>query len=94
MKRDASLVLLKKGFFLPGFHGGSARTFSVGQNLDREGRHLVTAALECLHAGVAACGPKVPFTHIASDIMRLATRRRVGVVRALAGHGIGREFQW
>jgi len=91
--QDGDILTIDCSVFYDGFHGGSARTFSVGQNLDREGRHLVSAALECLHAGVAACGPKVPFTHIASDIMRLATRRRVGVVRALAGHGIGREFQ-
>ena len=61
--------------------------------MDAEGHHLVSAALECLHAGVAACGPKVPFSHIAADILRLASRRRVGVVKALAGHGIGRHFQ-
>ena len=61
--------------------------------MNSEGRHLVSAAHECLQAGIAACGPNIPFSHVGADIVQRALRRKVGIIPELAGHGIGTKFQ-
>ena len=81
--------------YLDGFHGDTSATFVVPGG-DPEAAEwaarLVSAARECLYAGVAACGPDEPFLRIGHAISKLSKRRHVRVVPQLCGHGIGRHF--
>ena len=81
--------------YLDGFHGDTSATFVVpgGDPEAAEWAYrLVSAATECLYAGVAACGPDEPFLRIGHAISKLSKRRHVRVVPQLGGHGIGRQL--
>jgi methionyl aminopeptidase len=89
---DGDIVKVDVTVFLDGFHGDSCRTLCVGSGVDAEGLALVAAARECLLAGIAACGPGVPFAEIGAAVEARAEALGVTNNRAFCGHGIGRFF--
>lgn len=83
-------------FFSPkvyfgGHHGDCSKTFLIG-NVDALGRHLVKITEECLHKGIDACGPNVPFNEIGAAIEDHAFENGVDIIREFIGHGIGTYF--
>jgi methionyl aminopeptidase len=59
---------------------------------DEQGCDLVKTTLDALHAGIAVCGPHVPFKSIGRAIHDLARRRGYSVSEQFTGHGIGSVF--
>jgi methionyl aminopeptidase len=78
--------------YLDGFHGDTCRTYAVGTAVDERGLYLAAAARECLLAGIAVCGPGVPFAAIGAAVERAARRLGVTSCRYFCGHGVGRQF--
>lgn len=74
-----------------GFHGDAARTFLIG-NVSEEKRMLVKTAEECFFKAVEGLRDGTPLYDIGYAVQTLAESRGYGVVRALTGHGIGREM--
>ncbi len=74
-----------------GFHGDAARTFLIG-NVSEEKRRLVKVTEECFFKAVEGLQAGVPLFNIGHAVQTHAEANGYGVVRALTGHGIGRQM--
>lgn len=74
-----------------GFHGDAARTYLVG-NVSEERRKLVKVTEECFFKAIEGLRAGSPLYDIGYAVQTYAESHGYGVVRALTGHGIGREM--
>jgi methionyl aminopeptidase len=74
-----------------GFQGDAARTFMVG-NVSEEKRRLVKVTEECFFKAIEGLKAGTPLYDIGYKVQTYAEANGYGVVRALTGHGIGREM--
>lgn len=74
-----------------GFHGDACRTFLIG-NVSEEKKKLVKVTEECFFKAVEGLQAGVPLYDIGYKVQSHAEAHGYGVVRALTGHGIGREM--
>lgn len=74
-----------------GFHGDACRTFLIG-NVSEEKRKLVKVTEECFFKAIEGLKAGVPLFDIGNKVQTYAESNGYGVVRALTGHGIGREM--
>lgn len=74
-----------------GFHGDACRTFLIG-NVSEEKRRLVKVTEECFFKAIEGLQAGVPLYDIGYAVQTHAESNGYGVVRALTGHGIGREM--
>ena len=74
-----------------GFNGDAARTYLVG-NVSEEKRKLVSVTEECFFKAVENLKAGTPLYDIGYAVQTHAESHGYGVVRALVGHGIGREM--
>lgn len=89
-----SIIILCINFlqvFFNGYHGDCSKTFLIGK-VDPLGRHLVKVTEECLHKGIAVCGPNVPYYEIGDAIQKHAEENGLEVIKEFIGHGIGSYF--
>ena len=74
-----------------GFNGDAARTYLVG-NVSEEKKKLVRVTEECFFKAVENLKAGTPLYDIGYAVQTHAESHGYGVVRALVGHGIGREM--
>ena len=74
-----------------GYNGDAARTFMVG-NVSEEKRKLVEVTRECFFKAIEGLKAGTPLYDIGYAVQTHAESHGYGVVRALVGHGIGREM--
>ena len=74
-----------------GYNGDAARTFLIG-NVSEEKRKLVKVTEECFFKAIEGLQAGVPLYDIGYAVQTHAESHGYGVVRALVGHGIGREM--
>lgn len=74
-----------------GFNGDAARTFLIG-NVSEEKRRLVKVTEECFFKALEGLKAGTPLYDIGYAVQTHAEANGYGVVRALVGHGIGREM--
>ncbi len=74
-----------------GFHGDGARTYLIG-NVSEEKRKLVQVTEECFFKAIEDLRAGTPLYNIGAAVQQHAESHGYGVVRALTGHGIGREM--
>ena len=89
--REGDIVSLDIGAKRQGFYGDAARTCPVGEVSSTAAR-LLEVTQTALNAGIAQAKPGNRVSDISAAIEREVTRHRFKVVRALVGHGIGREL--
>lgn len=89
--REGMIVSIDVGTVVDGYYGDGARTFPVGV-ITSEARRLLEATREALFAGIDAARPGNRVGAIGAAVSRVARREKLGVVRALTGHGIGSEM--
>lgn len=77
--------------YIDGYHGDSARTFMIGK-VSKEKKKLVETAEEAFFEGIKGITAENRIGDISSKIQRYVEDRGYSVVRALTGHGIGREM--
>ncbi len=89
--REGDVVSLDIGVRRQGYYGDAARTFPVGEVPAASARLLETTerALQC---GIEQARAGQYLTDISHAIEREVKRAGYSVVRALVGHGIGREL--
>jgi len=85
------IVSIDVGTVVDGYYGDGARTFPVGA-IAPEAVRLLNATHEALVAGIAAARPGNRVGAIGAAVSKVARREKLGVVRALTGHGIGTEM--
>ncbi len=74
-----------------GYNGDAARTFMIG-DVGEEKRRLVKVTEECFFKAVENLRAGTPLYDIGYAVQTYAESYGYGVVRALTGHGIGREM--
>lgn len=74
-----------------GYNGDAARTFLIG-NVSEERRKLVKVTEECFFKAIEGLQAGVPLYDIGYAVQTHAESHGYGVVRALVGHGIGRDM--
>jgi methionyl aminopeptidase len=89
--KDGDVVSLDIGVKKAGFYGDAARTFAVG-SIDEAAQRLLEATERSLHAGIDQARPGGRVSDISSAIEREIKQSGFSVVRALVGHGVGREL--
>jgi methionyl aminopeptidase len=89
--KDGDVVSLDIGVKKAGFYGDAARTFAVG-SIDEAAQRLLEATERSLHAGIDQARPGGRVSDISSAIEREVKQSGFSVVRALVGHGVGREL--
>ena len=89
--REGDIVGMDVGVKLDGFYGDAALTFPVGEVSD-EARRLLEVTREALMLGIAQARAGNRVGDISSAVQTCVEGHGYSVVRALVGHGIGREM--
>jgi methionyl aminopeptidase len=76
---------------LRGYHGDTSAMFAVG-NISENARKLIENTEKAMWVGIEAVKPGNRISDIGEAIDDFLTPKGYGIVRALAGHGIGRKF--
>ena len=89
--KDGQIVSVDVGVIYNGWHGDAARTFMVG-NVSEEKKKLVKVTEECFFKAIENLHDGSPLGDIGYKVQTHAESNGFSVVRALVGHGIGREM--
>lgn len=89
--KDGQLVSIDVGVEYNGWQGDAARTFMVG-NVSEEKRKLVKVTEECFFKAIENLRDGTPLGNIGYAVQSHAEANGFSVVRALVGHGIGKEM--
>ena len=89
--RDGDIVSLDFCAYKNGYHADAARTFLVG-DVSEEKRRLVRVTEECFFKAVENLKAGTPLYDIGAAVQKHAESNGYSVVRALVGHGIGKEM--
>lgn len=74
-----------------GYNGDAARTFLIG-NVSEDKKRLVKVTEECFFKAIENLSAGTPLYDIGYAVQTYAEANGYGVVRALTGHGIGRDM--
>ena len=77
--------------YINGYHGDGARTFMIGK-VSREKKDLVETAEKAFFEGIKGINASSRLGDISGAIQEYVESKGYSVVRALTGHGIGREM--
>lgn len=89
--REGDIVGIDVGVEKDGYYGDAARTFGVGEVSD-EARRLMQVTREALMQGIARVRPGNRVGDVSNAVQEHAEQHGFSIVRALVGHGIGREM--
>ena len=89
--KDGQIISIDVGVIYNGWQGDAARTFMIG-NVSEEKRNLVKITQECFFKAVENLRDGTPLGDIGYHVQTHAENNGYSVVRALVGHGIGREM--
>ncbi len=89
--KEGEIVSIDAGLVLNGWQADAARTFLVGE-VSEEKRRLVDTTRESFFEGVKQFKVGNRIGDISHAIQTYNEERGYGVVRAMVGHGIGREL--
>jgi len=76
---------------LNGYHGDTSKMYFVGK-VPSHVERLARVTQECLYAGIRAVRPGVTIGDIGHEILKIANKENVSIVREFCGHGIGKVF--
>jgi methionyl aminopeptidase len=88
---EGDIVGIDVGVEMDGYHGDAAWTFPVG-TISAEASRLLQVTREALERGIAQARPGNRIGDISHAIQTHVEAHGFSVVRALVGHGIGREM--
>lgn len=89
--RDGDLVSLDVALNYNGFVGDNTVTVGVG-NVSKENHHLLSITEQALYKGIDQAVEGNCVGDISWAIQSFAEKNRLGVVRELVGHGVGRDM--
>lgn len=89
--QEGSIIGLDCGMILDGWHSDMARTVGVGVISD-EVQRLMDVTKQCFFEALKVCRAGNRVGDIGHAVQTYAEANGYGVVRALCGHGIGREM--
>lgn len=89
--KEGQIVSVDVGVILDGWQGDAARSFLIG-DCEKEKVKLVNITRECFFKAVENLSDGTPLGDIGYYVQTHAEANGFSVVRALTGHGIGREM--
>jgi methionyl aminopeptidase len=89
--KEGDIISLDIGVRKNGFYGDAASTYPVGE-VSPLATKLMAATQRALEMGIEQARPGNRVSDISAAIERVVTENGFRVVRALVGHGIGREL--
>jgi methionyl aminopeptidase len=89
--REGDIIGIDVGVEMGGYYGDAARTFGVGE-IDEEARRLLQVTEESLMHAIAQARAGNRIGDISNAVQSHVEPHGFSVVRALVGHGIGREM--
>lgn len=89
--KSGQIVSVDVGAILNGWQSDAARTFMIGE-VSEEKRKLVKVTEECFFKAIENLKDGTPLGDIGYYVQSHAEANGFSVVRALVGHGIGREM--
>ncbi len=89
--KEGQIVSVDVGVIYNGWHGDAARTFMIGE-VSEQKKRLVKVTEECFFKAVENLRDGTPLGDIGYHVQSHAEANGFSVVRALVGHGIGREM--
>ena len=89
--KNGQIVSIDVGVIYNGWQGDAARTFMVGE-VSEEKKKLVKVTEECFFKAIERLRDGTPLGDIGYAVQTHAEANGFSVVRALVGHGIGKEM--
>lgn len=89
--KEGDIVSVDVGVYYNGFHGDAARTFMIGE-VSEEKKKLVNVTEQCFFKAIENLRDGTPLGDIGYHVQKHAEDNGFSVVRALVGHGIGRDM--
>lgn len=85
------IVSVDVGVMYNGYHSDAARTFAVGK-ISAEKQRLIDVTEQCFHKAAEQVSPRARIGDISFAVQSHAEANGYSVVRALSGHGVGKEL--
>lgn len=89
--KEGQIVSVDVGVVYNGWQGDAARTFIIGE-VSEEKKKLVKVTEECFFKAIENLKDGTPLGNIGYQVQTHAEANGFSVVRALVGHGIGKEM--
>lgn len=89
--KEGQIVSVDVGTILNGWQSDAARTFAVGE-ISNEKQKLIKVTEECFFKAIENLRDGTPLGNIGHAVQTHAESNGFSVVRAMVGHGIGREM--
>ena len=89
--QEGDIISIDIGACYKGYHGDSAWSYPVG-NIDEEKKYLLEHTEKSLYEGLNIIKPGVKIGDIGYAIEQYALKHKLGVVKELVGHGVGKHL--
>lgn len=89
--KDGDIVNIDITVKLAGYHGDTSSMFTAGK-IPANAQKLIETTEKAMWVGIGVIRPEKRISDIGAAIDDFLTPQGYGIVRALAGHGIGRKF--
>lgn len=89
--KNGDIVSIDVGVIYKGYHSDAAFTVGVG-DISKEKEHLIHHTEAALYAGLKEIKAGAKLGNCSARIESYAKKHKLGVVRELVGHGVGREL--
>lgn len=89
--KDGDIISIDIGACYEGYHGDSAWTYPVG-TIDEDKKYLLEHTEKALFEGLSAIKPGNRIGDVSFAIEQYALKHKLGVVKELVGHGVGKHL--
>ena len=89
--QEGDIISIDIGACYKGYHGDSAWSYSVG-NISEEKKYLLEHTEKSLYEGLSVIKPGAKIGDIGYIIEEYAVKHKLGVVKELVGHGVGKRL--
>ena len=90
--KEGDIVGIDLGIYFKGYHADTAATYAVGK-ASKDKMKLIKIAKESLYKAIKLIKPGIFLGDIQNEIQKVIEKNKYGIVKDLAGHGIGKELQ-
>ena len=89
--QEGDIISIDIGACYKGYHGDSAWSYPVG-NISEEKKYLLKHTEQSLYEGLSVIKPGMKIGDIGYAVEKYALDHKLGVVKELVGHGVGRHL--
>ncbi|MBQ8472297.1 MAG: type I methionyl aminopeptidase [Bacilli bacterium] len=89
--KNGDIISIDIGACFKGYHGDSAWTYAVGE-VEENKKYLMEHTEKSLYFGLEVIKPGARVGDIGNAIESYATKHKLGVIKELVGHGVGKNI--